>query len=52
MKMTVLESKISRSKPDRGNILHRWEVFNQDGELVMTMEGWGIVGRRPQTAEP
>ena len=47
MKMTVLEAKLSLSKPDRGSILHRWEVYNQDSELVMTMDGWGIVGRRP-----
>ena len=52
MKMTVLESKISRTKPDRGTILHRWEVFNQSGELVMTMDGYGIVGRRPQAHDP
>ena len=47
MKMTVLESKISRSKPDRGTVLHRWEVFNQRGEMVMHMEGFGMYARRP-----
>lgn len=52
MKMIVLEAKISRSKPDRGSVLHRWEVFNQDGELVMTMEGWGIVARRQHAPAP
>jgi len=52
MKMTVLEAKISRTKPDRGSILHRWEVYNQRGELVMTMDGYGIVGRRPHAAPP
>jgi len=52
MKMTVVESKISRTKPDRGSILHRWEVYNQTGALVMTMDGYGIVGRRPHGALP
>jgi acyl dehydratase len=47
MKMTVLESKISRTKPDRGTVLHRWEVFNQHGEMVMHMEGYGMYARRP-----
>lgn len=47
MKMTVLESKISRTKPDRGSVLHRWEVFNQHGEMVMHMEGYGMYARRP-----
>ena len=46
MKMTVLESKISRSKPDRGTVLHRWEVFNQRGEMVMHVEGFGMAARR------
>jgi acyl dehydratase len=49
LKTTVLEAKISRSKPDRGSLLNRWDVYNQDGTLVMTMEGWGIVGRRPRS---
>jgi acyl dehydratase len=25
---------------------HRWEVVNQAGELVLTMEGWGLFGRK------
>ncbi len=49
LKTTVLEAKISRSKPDRGSVLNRWDVYNQDGALVMTMEGWGILGRRPRS---
>jgi acyl dehydratase len=48
MKMTVLEAKISRSKPDRGTVLHRWEVYNQHGEMVMHMEGYGMYARRPE----
>ena len=47
LRMTVLEAKISRSKPDRGSVTHRWEVFNQAGELVMSLEGVGILARRP-----
>ena len=46
LRMTVLEAKPSRSKPDRGTVLHRWEVFNQRGEPVMTMEGYGMFSRR------
>jgi acyl dehydratase len=46
LRMTVIESKPSRSKPDRGTVLHRWEVFNQRGEPVMTMEGYGMFSRR------
>jgi acyl dehydratase len=45
--MTVLESKPSASKPDRGVIKSKWEVFNQQAELVMTMEGFSMFKRRP-----
>ena len=46
LRMTVLEAKPSASKPDRGTVLHRWEVLNQNGETVMTMEGYGMFRRR------
>jgi len=52
LRMTVLEAKPSRSKPDRGTVLHRWEVFNQRGELVMHMEGLGMFLRRPDGRQP
>ena len=30
----------------------RWEMFNQDGEKVLEMEGYGMFGRRePATPE-
>jgi acyl dehydratase len=46
MKMTVLETKPSRSRPEMGAIKSRWEVVNQQGELVMHMTGWGLFGKR------
>src|SRR2546425_987626 len=46
LRMTVLETKPSTSKPDRGSVLHRWEVFNQAGEPVLRMEGIGMFKRR------
>jgi acyl dehydratase len=45
--MTVAETKSSASKRDRGSIKSQWEVFNQQGELVMTMEGISMFKRRP-----
>jgi acyl dehydratase len=42
----TLEVKPSSSKPDRGIVKSRWEVFNQKDELVMTMEGLGMFKRR------
>jgi len=43
----VLEARPSNSRPEAGLLRSRWEALNQGGELVMTMEGWGMVGRRP-----
>lgn len=44
----------SRSKPDRGMVLSKYTLTNQHGEVVMTMQGWGMFFRRdasPSTPE-
>lgn len=46
-RIVVLETRASQSKPDRGAVRMRTEVTNQLGELVMTMESTGLIGRRP-----
>ena len=43
----VLAARASTTRPGIGLVKHRWEATNQRGELVMTMEGWGMFGRRP-----
>lgn len=45
-KMTVLEQRPSRSKPNLGSVRMKWEVFNQRGELVMHLASWGLFGKR------
>ncbi|MFM1989651.1 MAG: hypothetical protein RJA99_2608 [Pseudomonadota bacterium] len=47
MRTTVLESRRSQSKPDRGMIRFHWDVLRQDGTTVMTMTGWGMYRTRP-----
>ena len=42
----VLESRASSTRKGVGLVKHRWEAVNQRGELVLTMEGWGMFGRR------
>jgi acyl dehydratase len=42
----VVETRASQSRPDIGIVKSRWEVHNQRGELVMTMEGVGLFQRR------
>jgi acyl dehydratase len=39
---TVLESRRSASRPEVGIVKTLWQVFNQNDELVMTMEGYGM----------
>jgi acyl dehydratase len=46
-RFTVLEAVPSRSKPDRGIIRSLSHVFNQHGEVVMTLHGLGLFARRP-----
>ena len=42
----VTESRASMSRKGVGLVKHRWEAVNQAGELVLTMEGWGLFGRK------
>jgi acyl dehydratase len=43
---SVLESRASATREGVGLVKHRWEAVNQQGELVLTMEGWGFFGRK------
>ena len=49
-RFTVVEAIPSRSKPDRGIVRSVSEVFNQHGDAVLEMEGWGMFRRRPEGA--
>lgn len=46
-RMTILERIPSRSKPDRGLVRSLTELRNQHGEVVMTLKGLSLLGRRP-----
>jgi acyl dehydratase len=49
---TILEAKPSRKRKDIGLVFSRWEMVNQSGDKVLTMDGWGMFRRRePATAE-
>ena len=43
----IQEARVSQSRPEVGIIKSRWEVRNQKDEMVMTIEGYGMFGRRP-----
>lgn len=42
----VVEARASITRKGVGLVKHRWEAMNQHGELVLTMEGWGLYGRK------
>lgn len=48
---TTLETRASNSKPDIGIVNNLWEVFNQNGEMVMSMQGYGMFRRRNPESE-
>lgn len=50
-RFTVLESTPSRSRPNMGVVRSRGEMFNQDGELVMSLSGLHFLGRKPTHAQ-
>jgi acyl dehydratase len=43
--------RASQSKPDRGVVVSIWKAVNQHGELVATVEGMGMFGRRAAGGE-
>lgn len=49
---TVLETRRSRSKPDRGIVRQRVETFNQRGETVLVWTAAGLVRCRTPIADP
>jgi acyl dehydratase len=46
LRFTVLESRPMNSRPDTGLAKGRQEMFNQYGEKVLEMEGYGMYRRR------
>ncbi|MBU6257943.1 MAG: MaoC family dehydratase [Burkholderiales bacterium] len=47
MHLEVIESRPMASRPRVGLTKMRWDLLNQDGATVLTMEGWNMFGRRP-----
>lgn len=48
MQCSVLDAIPSTSRPDRGVVYSLWEAFNQNGALVATIKGRGMMLRRPK----
>lgn len=52
VRVTVLEARRSRSKPDRGLIHCLFEVLNQNDELVLTMKPLNLLRCHPESLVP
>ena len=50
VRVTVEHARASASKPDRGLVHSLIEVFNQRGEVVMSMRAVNVILRRPAAA--
>lgn len=46
VKRTCVDRRASKSRPEMGLTRFSYEVFNQKHEVVMTMIGWAMYGRR------
>ena len=47
VRVTIVSVQGSRSKPDRGVIVARQEALNQDGQIVMSLDGRSMHRCRP-----
>ena len=50
LQVTVLEVKPMGKRPDVGLTRNLWEMFNQHGDKVLHMDGWGMFRRRTPAA--
>jgi len=48
VRVTVEETRLSQSKPDRGIVRSYIETLNQEGEVVMSMRAINLLRCRPQ----
>lgn len=53
VRLSVLEARVMKSRPEVGLVRSKWETTNQHGEVVHEMDGWGMFGlRNPPPKEP
>ena len=50
LRVSILETRRSRSKPDRGMVISLMEVINQDGAIVASLRPMNLLGLRNPNA--
>ncbi|TAN49466.1 MAG: MaoC family dehydratase [Rhodospirillales bacterium] len=48
VRVSILEARVSGSKPDRGFVRTLIEVLNQNDDVVMSMKAMNLIRRRPR----
>jgi len=46
VRLTTLDARPMASRATVGLVLSKWEALNQHREVVLSMQGWGMFGRR------
>lgn len=50
VRLTTIDARPMASRAGVGLVLSKWETLNQHGEVVLSMQGWGMFGRRTPAA--
>jgi acyl dehydratase len=50
VRLTTIDARPMGSRAGVGLVLSKWETLNQHGEVVLSMQGWGMFGRRTPAA--
>ena len=52
VRLSTVDARPMASRASVGLVLSKWETLNQPGVVVLSMQGWGMFGRRTPAAEP
>jgi acyl dehydratase len=51
VRLTTVDARPMASRAGVGLVLSKWETLNQHGDVVLSMQGWGMFGRRTPAAD-
>ena len=52
VRLTTMDARPMASRANVGLVQSKWETLNQRGEVVLSMQGWGMFGRRTPADAP
>ena len=51
VRLSTVDARPMASRAGVGLVLSKWETLNQHGDVVLSMQGWGMFGRRTPAAD-